>query len=302
MATAMIEYALFLENWTFEDGDPGALQRAAVRVTPEEVEPEMIAHLFCPHCHTNLTRRPREGKVCRNERKAYFAHIPKYRHIECNQRTPEAPGEDYQVEEVALRAIERGDLVVVTGFLQDFQEARRPAQPYAAGPVEDPEGPEAQVPIARHVGDDFMVPGRNRTVNGICRRLDQNLNKYYLLPGMKVPVLLSQLLKNAQEIVGDVERATLYFGKIIRVYPHVHQTDIEILNNRKIKDFTVIGRLHEVAEKGIQPESVGQYLMFWGSVKDYGIGYAVRFPSWGEYALIPQQYTQLLDTLAAIKI
>lgn len=261
----------------------------------------MIAHLFCPHCHTNLTRRPREGAVCRNERKAYFAHQKKYRHIECNQRSPKAPGEDYQVEEVALRAIERGDFVVVTGFLQDLQEARGPALPYAAGPVEDPEGPEALVPIARHVGDDFMVPGRNRTVNGICRRLDANLNRYYVLPGMKVPVLLSKLLENAQEIVAEVEKAKLYFGKIIRVYPHKYQTDIELSANRKIKDFTVVGDLREVAEKGIHPDSVGQYLIFWGSVKSYGIGYAVKFPGLGEYALVPPQYTQLLDNLAAAR-
>lgn len=301
MATAMIEYALFLENWTFEDGDPGALRRVGVRVTPEEVEPQMIAYLFCPDCHTNLTRRPREGKVCRNQRKAYFAHLPKYRHIECNQRTPEATGNDYQVEEVALQAIERGDLVVVTGFLKDLQEAQGPAQPYAAGPVEDPEGRESQVPIARHVGDDFMVPGRNRTVNGICRRLDQNLTKYYMLPEMKVPVLLSQLLESAEKITGNINDAKLYFGKINRVYPHVNQTDIGISNNKKIKDLTVVGKIREVAEKGIHADSVGQYLLFWGSVTEYGIGYAVRFPNWGEYALVPQQYTELLDNLAAAR-
>lgn len=302
MAEAMIKYGLFLEGWNYEEGDVIRLLREGKKVLPEEFDHNaMEGKLFCPVCHTTLTRRPLVEAYARNRKKAFFAHLPKYKDVECNQRTPSVAGHRFETEELARQAIEDGELVVIAGFLNQVQEARGLAQPYAAGPVEDPEGPDTEVAIARHIGQEFMVPGRNRTVAGICRRLDENLRKYYLLPGSNVPRLLSDALISATTITGEDEEPKLYFGKIKRVFPHVHQTDIEVKNNPKIVDFHVIGRLREVAEKGFHGKSAGQYVLFWGPIVGYGTGYARKFPSWGEYALVPPAYTHLLDELAAAR-
>lgn len=188
--------------------------------------------------------------------------------------------------------------MIVSGFATAQQLQQGTAGPYAGGPVEDPHGPTTDVFIGRHEGATFLVPGRQRTVAGICRDLDVNLQKYYILPGMRSPQVLSELLHFSGNVQGLVAIEKLYYGKIKEVDPRVRQTTVWLSHHATLKDFAVTAPLPEVRAKEIHQDSVGQYVLFWGPVVEYGISFAVRGVSWGEYALVSPQYTALLDDLA----
>lgn len=301
MAKALIDYALYLRNWQFEGGDSARLERDAEKVYARDFDVDMLNHVFCPNCFTPITRRPLERDRSRDNKVAYYAHIPRYLHVPCVRRTPPAQGELFTNEETASAAIVRGDLVVFSGFSDEPQVANEVALPYAQGRVEDPEGPETRVPITRHVGDEFYVPGRHRTVMSICRNFDQNLEKYYQFPGQQQPSKLSSQLHDVLDVGGEDEADKLYFGEIERVVVHKYTTVVWLRCGRRIKDFALPAPMEQHRKRGISHGSVGSFVLFWGKVRGYGIGYCVHV-RWGEYAILPPQYIANIRQLRAARV
>lgn len=300
MAKALIDYALYLRNWQFEGGDSARLEREAEKVYARDFDVGMAEHVFCPNCFTPITRRPLERDRSRDNKLAYYAHIPSYLHVPCVRRTPPAQGELFTNEETAREAIGRGDLIVFSGFSDEPQVANAPALPYAQGQIEDPEGPETQVAITRHVGDEFFVPGRHRTVLSICRNFDQNLERYYQFPGQRQPSKLSSQLRDVLDIEGEVDEQRLYFGEIERVVPHKYTTVVWLRSGHRIKDFALPASMDQHRKRGITHNSVGSFVLFWGQVFGYGIGYCARV-RWGEYAILPPQYIDCIQRLRAAR-
>ncbi|MFA9287425.1 hypothetical protein ACCQ08_21785 [Comamonas sp. SY3] len=298
MAKPLIEYALYLRGWKYEGGDEATLERDAEKVYALDFDAVMANHIFCPNCFTPITRRPLERERTRNNKRAFFAHIPSYLNVPCERRTPYIQGELFNNEEVAREAIARGDLVVFSGFAEEPQVANERALPYAQGHVEDPEGPETRVPIARHVGDEFYVPGRNRTIMSICRNFDQNLQKYYQFPGQNFPSKLMDQIRDVFEIAGEDDEKKLYFGEVKRVSFRVNQDDILLKSGPYIKDFTLVCHIQQLQRRGFNRDTEGVFVLFWGQVFDYGLGFCVR-PRWGEYAMIPPQYNDHIRRLRA---
>lgn len=300
MAKALIDYALYLRNWNFEGGDSVTLERDAQKVYARDFDGAMAGHVFCPNCFTPITRRPMERDRSRNNKLAYYAHIPSYLHVPCLRRTPPVQGELFTNEETATEAIGRGDLIVFSGFSDEPQVANAAALPYAQGQIEDPEGPETQVSIKRHVGDEFYVPGRHRTVMSICRNFDQNLGRYYQFPGQNQPSKLSSQLCDMLDIVGEDDEKRLYFGEIERVVPHKYKTVVWLRSGRGIKDFALPASMEQHRKRGITRDSAGSFVLFWGQVDGYGIGYCTRV-GWGEYAILPPRYVDLIQQLRAAR-
>lgn len=298
MAKALIDYALYLKNWQFEGGDAARLERDAEKVYAQDFDVAMANHVFCPNCFTPITRRPLERDRSRNNKLAYYAHIPSYLHVPCVRRTPAAQGELFTNEETAREAVGRGDLVVFSGFADEPQAAITIALPYAQGPIEDAEGPETQVPIVRHVGDEFLVPARHRTVMSICRNFDQNLERFYQFPGQQQPAKLKSQLHDVLDVAGEDDRKKLYFGEIERVVLHRRTTVVWLRSGHRIKDFALPAPMDQHSKRGITPESAGSFVVFWGEVVGYGIGYCTHV-RWGEYAILPPRYIEQIRQLRA---
>lgn len=261
----------------------------------------MSGHIFCPACYTNITRKPKLENIFSNARRPHFSHIPSWSQIECRLRTQAAAGQDFQQEEQAKKAVERGDLIIVPQFLQISANAERNMGAFAQTQIEDATGPVSAVPIARHRSGEFFVSGRQLSVNTICRRFDLNLLKHYLLPGMRVPAQLSKILHNVldeRERNDDVnEKPKLHFGKIRKIEEHRRMMVVMLRSSRHIVDFALTGDKQLFRSRGLDQNSVGKYIIFWGTVVVRGTGYAVRDPGWGEFAILPSVYDRLIETV-----
>jgi len=297
-----IKYGLHLEGWSFENGDQLQLQNDASIVLPSEYTEAMEGNIFCPVCKTNLTRVPKNKEHFTNVRKPHFSHQKKYKSIQCDLRVKRSEGKQYENFEEAQKAIDDENLVIVSSFLSRKPERQADAAgQYDETPVEDQEGPPSMVPLARHTGEELSLPSKITTVAGICRKFDDNLYKYYFMPGRQHPVPLIDLLQNIKDVIEEDHVPRLYWGRIKRSFTpkrnpqpeNMRMTELECASS--IPDFYLktsdgIGR-----EKGINDETSNRLVLMWGKVTRNGVGLCIEGVNWGEFALLPSKYNYLLD-------
>lgn len=297
--SSRIKYALHSTSW--DQQDPRALIASAGRVLASEYTDAMHGHLYCPGCYTGLTRTPRDKLLFSNGRRACFAHLPGNRDVPCDLRSKRPEGKQYLTEEDAAKAIEDHQLVVVSGFLTDKPEAPESVGVYDQTPVEDVQGPVADIPIARHHGRTFRLPTRIATVAGICRRFDDNLYRYYVFPGANHAVRLVDALIDGATVTALDETPRLYFARIKSSFVPAKNPSFNSIRMTRLHhhpggpDFTLKLQDHKQREKGIDDESLGRIVLFWGAIVSNGTGLAVERLSWGEFALLPQKYESLLE-------
>jgi len=303
-AKRRIAYALFLLG--YPDGvDRDTLRLLARKVPLDEYEEEMAGSIFCPGCFTNIERTPKKDELLSNGRTPFYRHLPKYKEIACYLRAKRPKGKRYTSEEEARRAINNKELSIITAFLTEKPENNPSLDPnlYDETAVEDKDGEISNVPIGRHVGESFELPSKISTVAGICRNFDENLNKYFFLPSARHAVKLAELLKNVDEIDYDIleesQTPRLYFGLI--TYPLVGGSDslystkmTRLKCHESVKDFSLKDIASTCLAKGITKESAGRIVVFYGVIESNGIGLGVSGLSWGEYALLPKKYNDLL--------
>lgn len=296
-----IKYALHLDGWNFEGGDRAVLRKNSTKTIPSEYLSMMDENIFCPVCFTNLNRIPKDKDFFSNGRNAYFAHKKTYKHIRCDLRSTRPEGKQYETYEDAQQAIDDENLVIVSEFLKDkpigFEGA---GNEYDETPVEDAAGPLSDMPIGRHNGETFKLPSKISTVAGICRSFDENLYKYYCFPNQYSAVRLLDLLRPIVEVEDEDEIPRLYYGVIKNSfnagqYPkpeNIRMTELHCHSN--IHDFflKVTDRISQ--EKGINDNSKGRVVLMFGKVSWSGIGLCVKQLSWGEFALLPEKYDNLL--------
>ncbi|SIT40080.1 conserved hypothetical protein [Paraburkholderia piptadeniae] len=207
-------------------------------------------------------------------------------------------------EEDAKQAIESDQLAIISSFLRDRPEkAAGPLDPYDQSAVEEMEGPISLVPIGRHRGEKFMLPSRITTVAGLRRGFDKNLYKFFVFPNSAIAQRLCDALIDIATVTEECDVPRLYYGTIIRSYnagitpkpTNIRMTELRC--HPKIKDFYLKVHAADQEEKGINDESGGRIVLFWGKVIESGIGLAVRDLAWGEFALLPEKYEKLLDGL-----
>jgi hypothetical protein len=297
-----IAYAHHLLGWEYDGGSREAL-KASRQVAPEEYEEEMAGNLFCPSCYTNVERTPKEKDLFTNRRAPFYRHLSRWQHVGCVLRAKKPEGKRYDSYEEAKRAIDHGHLTIVKEFLQSKPEIElTPGANYDETPVEDVSGPLSWVPIGRHQGESFQLPSKITTVAGICCNFEVNKDKYFFLPGAQHAAKLAELLTNVTELTYDIlnieQSPKLYFGRIKSSWnagQHSNSTRMTRIEcDSAIRDFTVKYPDGDCRTKGINDDSTGRIVMFYGVITTNGRGLGVERLAWGEIALVPGKYNDLL--------
>ena len=294
-----IKLALYLNGWSFQDGDKTQLKRDAEKILVAEYTPNMRGSIFCPECSANLSRSPENKEFSANGRAAYFAHNRGIK-TDCGLRTKRPEGKKYLTEEEARRAIQNEELVIVEGFIKNKPLPPNKEQAeYDASQVEELEGPIANVPIGRHRGEEFKLPSKFKTIRGICNKFDENINRYFFMPGGQHAVQLQDLLKSIESITGEDDIPRIYYGKIISSFnagktpQNIRMTKLKF-NSTDFADFYLKLSDEKQQEKGINDNSAGKIVLMYGKVTTNGVGLCIENLGWGEFALLPEKYEQLL--------
>lgn len=298
-----IKYALYLKGWDFLTGNKDNLRVNSNKVLPPDYTIDMKGHIFCPVCSTNLSRAPQEKQNFKNTRNACYRHLPSFKHVDCDLRTPKPEGMRYVSEELAKQAIANDKLAIIHGFRKEAPaDEYEKAEEYDQSAVENEAGPITRVPIARHKDDTFELPSLISTIAGICRKFDDNLYKYYVFPGAIHARLLTASLVDLRTVERVDPVPKLYFGIVIgSFFPfgnkspnYIRFTELEC--NPRVKDFNLKAIDKEQARKGITEEiDRGRIVLFWGIITESGIGLCVEKLGWGEYDLLPEKYNTLLE-------
>lgn len=307
MKKRKIPYALFVKNWSFEKGDKQFLITQGQRITSDEFDVnEMQNSIFCPKCYTNLTRSPLESSVTKDGKPAYFKHIPSYNNIDCEYRSNQGESFNYNNETEARQAIENENLVIVHSFRN--QEPNLNDGNNLDVSEEDYEGEVdamSNVTIDRYRNQSYELPSKITTVRGgICRNFDRNLVKGYYLPNSDQILPLSELLNDVKKINGLDDEKKLYIGRI-KSTKHLgrNPSDINIrmtyleFEEVDYKDFCIktpnwLQRMH-----GINDDSIGRFVLFYGAITANGIGLCVENLGFGELSLLPEKYSNIAETL-----
>ena len=300
--TNRILFAWWRTGWQSEGGDRAELTNQGEKIPPSEYEGHMENSIFCPVCFTPLFRSPKDKPLFSNERSARYNHYSSFSHVECRLRAARTEGLKFDSEELATQAIADGTLTVVHSFRADGPDAAAGTGGLNVAYFEDLAGPVANCPISRHKGQSFELPTTISTVGAICRRFDNNLYKYYLLPGRSAAVLLASELIDIKTVEFADDTPRFYFGEIFQS-SNAGKTKANLRMTRlrchaKVPDFYLKAVDSEQTSKGINDDTRGRAVLFWGVIVANGIGLSVNRPKWGEYALLPTQYERLLPGAA----
>ena len=298
-----IHYAYFLRGWSRDKGTRRELMSAARKVVSTDFSIDMKGSLFCPECVSTLNRRPEEEDVFSNGREAHFYHNGPSE-IPCNLRSTASKGKKYSSYEEAKKAIDDESLGIVHEFLKNKPEDRTlpSATPYKETIVEDINGPEVDAPIGRHEGDSYKLPSKITTVAGLCRNFDDNLYKYYLMPGAKLAYRLVDIIKDARDAKKEDKNPKLYWGKITRFWHAGKQQRPDnirftFLENDQDEQTDLSIKMSDMSqnERGITQDTSGRIVIIYGQVEISGTGLSFTGLGWGEFALLPHKYEYLFD-------
>ncbi|WP_298394834.1 hypothetical protein [uncultured Azonexus sp.] len=297
-----IKYALYLREWEFHGGDKAYLRRTADNVPPLDYSADMKGHLFCPECCAPLFRSPEGRDYAADGRRAFYAHTRGV-DTECSLRVKQAEGKRYENEEEARQAIEDGELVLIQSFMTE-----KPVPPEVDGPGvydrepnEDINGLPTLVAIGRHRGEVFNLPRRITTVRGLCRRFEENLYKYFLLPEQQVARTLEDQLIDVRDVSEACDVPRLYFGRIVHSKnmghgpQNIRMTFLEYPGKEGQKDFCLKATDASSRDHGIDDDSVHRIVIMYGRVTESGIGLCISRLGWGEFALLPERYDYLFE-------
>jgi hypothetical protein len=294
-----IKFALYLKGWLFQGGDREQLKRNAEKILVGEYSSKMKGSIFCPECYANLFRSPEEKEYASNGRAAYFAHT-RGTETDCGLRAKRAEGKKYLTEEDAKRAIQNEELVVVEGFIKDKPIApNKFSAEYDATPIEEIDGPVTNVPIGRHRGESFKLPSKFKTIRGICNKFDENITRYFYMPNGHYAIQLQDLLKDIENVTDEDDVPRIYYGKIVRSFnagktsKNIRMTKLKF-SNPGFADFYLKLTDEKQQEKGIDDNSADRVMLMYGKITTNGAGLCIENLGWGEFALLPQKYENLL--------
>lgn len=296
-----IKFAYYLSGWKYDPNTKHLVKEQAQKVLPEQYQPEMDGWLFCPECFMNLYRSPKEKAQSENGRKAFFGHN-RGTSIECGLRSKRAEGKRYSNEEEAQRAIQSEELVIVAGFLNEPPTAPdTETKEYDQTKVEELDGPTTEVAIARHRGESFSLPSKFKTIRGITTKFDENIHRYFFMPVGQYAVQLQDLLVNIENVKATDKTPRLYYGKIVssanagKKPTNIRMTKLKYnRTDSEYADFYFKLQDREQKDKGIDDDSAGRVLIVYGKVTESGAGLSIEKAGWGEFALLPKKYENLL--------
>ncbi|GAA5003343.1 hypothetical protein GCM10023206_06960 [Acinetobacter puyangensis] len=305
-----IETAFYLDNWTYENGDIKDLIDNSIHIKANEFELSMKGNIFCPSCKTPLSRVPTDGNILTNNRNAFFRHLPRFKDVKCSLRTPEGNGKKYSNEEQAKKAINDGELIIISKFISEPVEnnSTDKTKPYDFEFIEDEEGEITGIPISRHQGEKLNLPTRIMSIQALCVNFDKKLHAYIYFPNMQKALTLKDTLINIQELdeprmremAQDIDQIpSLFYGKIkISKFlrnandDYIRMTFLE--KHDSIIHFSLKIKSKLQDRRGIREGGCsGRFVLFWGTIKESGVGFSVS-PSWGEFGLLSEKYNKFL--------
>lgn len=277
-----------------------AILNGSRKVTPKEYVESMRGGIYCPACYEKLTRVPKFKDEFTNGRKACFSHLPSTRNTPCDLRSTKPVGHKYDSQEEVMRAIADQNLVVVSAFMDEPQLPENGNGEYNQSQVENVNGPVALTPISRHTGKSFTLPTKITSVESLCRLFDINLYRHFVFPNNNSAYRLVDTLIDIRTVKKIDSVPRLYFGKIIRSFnagnnpkpTNIRMTKLEC--HPDVVDFYIKVVDSMQVEKGITDHSVNRYVIFWAEIRGSGAGLAAARLKWGEFALLPKKYEELL--------
>jgi hypothetical protein len=299
-----IQYAYFLKDWVFDPQKTEFLKENAIPVKVSEYTSDMKCSIFCPECCVPIFRTPENKDYDRRGRQAHFAHSRNHPSV-CGLRTLPGEGKRYENEEVAKQAIENGELVIVRGFLREKPNflGSEQSNVYQAGAIENQDGGLTDVPIARHFGEKFQLPSVYTTVRGICWSFEENLDKYFFLPGQDGAKQLRKIIKDVNSVSETTAKPGLYFGKISysqnmgSTERNVRLTSFLYNPRESQKDFSLKMIDLNSRDHGIDDDCKGRIVLIFGQIVKNGIGLCFENPKWGEISLLSEKYNDIIYSL-----
>ncbi|KHT02774.1 hypothetical protein RC91_12490 [Pectobacterium brasiliense] len=304
MTSRRIAYAYFDPDWDKSTMPILVLNRTEVE--PLDYEAEMRGHLHCPSCYEPLLRVPGDPAVAimANGANALFRHFPDENAPYCRLRSGIMVGKKYDSEVEAAKAVEDGDLIIISGFKQERpQNNSRQQDEEHAEPVEtefeSEDGPPINVPASRHEGQTFNLPSKLTSVQSLCTNFRQNFYRdIHVAVGEHVyHYVLADCLKEAAEIDGEDDVPKFYFGEIVRFLRFDHTSHV-FLRHPLLPgnvDFRISARNEDLDARGItQANALRRILLFFGKISSCGAGYWSKDKAWGEIAILPAKYEDFL--------
>ncbi|WP_141103627.1 hypothetical protein [Cobetia sp. QF-1] len=297
-----IKYALYY-NGDLAGVSNNFIHEKSEKILVRDFSIHMKGKILCPSCLGRLAKSPAEKNYFSNGRAACFFHI-KGERLDCNLRSKPKQGKLYDTEEEANRAIENKELVIVSSFLKEQPDSLNvESGEYEGSAVEDRNGPLSAVPIGRHNGQVLNLPSKIKTIRGICTNFEENLIKYFFLPGFQYAVQLQDILINVDVVDSEDEIPKLYYGKVISSknmgmhsynYRMTYFEYTRDLKRRESVDFCLKLKSSFQEEKGISDDSTGRIILMFGKVTASGLGLCIEDLGWGELSLLPKKYESLL--------
>lgn len=301
LGTFRIKFAYFHSSWDRESDSVQVLKSQGRRVLPHEFTSDMDGFIFCPECHTPISRRPKNKEKMRNGRNASFVHLPSFRHIGCNLRVNKSTGKRFETEEEAKKAIADEQLAIISGFIIDRPEIKEVKKgKFEHSFIEDIDGEVSDVPISRHTGESFKLPSKITTVSGLCRNFDDNYYKYFVFPGDTNARRLDSILIDINLVNEICDTPKLYFGRIQSSssgpWDHsIRMTKISWRKTGEYLDFYFKQNNKDSKDHGINDNSRGRIILMYGKVERNGLGLCLSNVGWGEFSLLPEKYKYLFE-------
>lgn len=294
-----IPYALFLMDWVYGEHSEEHLEAEGDKIEPTEYRPEMEKALFCPKCKTPVIRAPKNSELFSNSRTAHFRHKPAFKKIPCDLRSSRGGGLNYSSEEELKRAVQNGELAIITGWRDAPPEITLNEGDSEAifdlTQIVDADGPSTEVPLGRHTGEKFLLPSKLATVLALCRNFDKNLSRAFFFPDSQYVTRLTDKLFDIASLSGNVPKGSyLYFGRISSFSTLNRRNKIMITSDDGVQVKLYTWPQND-EKKHLNIRAIGRVLIFFGAVYKESEGIlASKIDKWGAYSLLPEKYEHYL--------
>lgn len=295
-----IPFGYFSTTFQFQTHSLKDLPKMSEEVTPEEYERNMKDNIYCPSCSVPLLKIPNEDSVTTSGMSSHFRHKPGYKEdVPCNLRTNTPAGKRYANEESVRQAIEDGALAIIGAWAESPPELDKKsnAAEFHKAQIEDQEGEEVDIPLGRHDGQTFKVPSLISSVYALCSNFTENLTKYFFFPKSQFPVLLRDVLVDAEKADENYfSKELLYYGKI-KKFTRLSSRNVIRLENENFDEFNVFTYPEHDERRHIDKKSIGKILLVHGALKEYGNEPRIMVELWGQYSLLPEKYEKIIHEL-----
>lgn len=297
-----IPCALYCPEFTYGE-DKAKLIGMAMPIIPEEYTTDMQGDLYCPSCTLYLDRIPSDTDITTSSREAYFRHRRGYSDVECSLRTQTGKGKKYSDEESTKRAIENGDLAIISDWMENPPEEWDETETgeFSDAQIIDEDGEEIEIPKAVHDGENFSVPSKITSVYSLCKNFPLNISKYYYFPNSQSPIMLRDAINSASKTkIEDCDSDYLYYGRIMNVIPLDARNLIKI-ENKEYGSIHLYTMPEHDKKRRISKDSIGKTIMFHSQIIPNERGPRAMILKWGQYALLPSKYDRFMEEIEKSK-